>query len=134
MATSLRVGDNFAIVATLDNYEAVDFFILQCVKELHIVDEDLRPNDFGNFVEKCDDIVIGQYYKQSSKRKSSYVLTRDKGIAFIYSHLVCAFEFSMIQVMHKQKGGVIVYTLPNNALEHITFVIREHKNVDSNDE
>jgi hypothetical protein len=25
--------------------------------------------------------------------------------------------------MHKQKGGVIVYILPDNALERITFVV-----------
>jgi hypothetical protein len=50
------------------------------------------------------------------------VLIRDKGPAFIYS-IVCASKFSMIQAMHKQKGGVIVYILPDNALEHITFAM-----------
>jgi hypothetical protein len=50
-------------VAALDNYEGVDFFILQYVKKLRIVDKDSRPNDFSNFVEKGDEIVIGQYYK-----------------------------------------------------------------------
>ncbi len=61
LATSLKVGDNFVVVDALDNY-GVDFFILQCVKKLHIVDEDSRPDDSGNFVEKGDEIVIGQYY------------------------------------------------------------------------
>ncbi len=61
------------------------------------------------------------------------MLIRDKGPAFIYS-IVCASKFSMIQAMHKQKGGVIVYILPDNALEHITFVIGKHMNVDSDDE
>jgi hypothetical protein len=40
----------------------------------------------------------------------------------------------MIQDVHKHKGGVIVYILPDNALEHITFVIREHKNANFDDE
>jgi hypothetical protein len=62
------------------------------------------------------------------------MLIRDKGPTFIYSHLVCASKFSMIQDVHKQKGGIIVYILPDNALEHITFVIREHKNDDSDEE
>jgi hypothetical protein len=35
--------------------------------------------------------------------------------------------------MNKQKGGVIVYTLPKSALKHITYAMEQHKNVDSND-
>ncbi len=89
------------MVVAPGNYEGVDFFILQRVKKLHIIEEDSRPNDFGNSIEKGDEIIIGQYYKQSSKRKSSYVLIRDKGPAFIYSHLVCACKFFMIQATHK---------------------------------
>jgi hypothetical protein len=46
-------------VAEPDNYERVYFFILQCVKELHIVKEDSRLDDFGNYVEKGNEIVIG---------------------------------------------------------------------------
>ncbi len=64
LVAGLRVGDNFAIVNEPNNYEGFDFFILQCVKKLHIIDEDSRPDDFGNFVQKGDEIVIGQYYKQ----------------------------------------------------------------------
>jgi hypothetical protein len=45
LVAGLRVGNNFAIVTTPNNYEGVDFFILQCVKKLHIVEEDLRLND-----------------------------------------------------------------------------------------
>jgi hypothetical protein len=40
----------------------------------------------------------------------------------------------MIQAMNKQKGGVIVYTLPKSALEHITYAMEQHNNVDSDDE
>jgi hypothetical protein len=45
LVVGLSVGDNFAIVIALDNYEGVDFFILQCVKELHIVEKDSKLND-----------------------------------------------------------------------------------------
>jgi hypothetical protein len=48
LVARLRVGVNFAIVITPNNY--VDFFILQCVKKLRIVEEDSRLNDWGNFV------------------------------------------------------------------------------------
>jgi hypothetical protein len=63
LVVGLRVGNNFAIVIAPGNYEGVDFFILQCVKELHIVEEDSRPKDFGNSIEKGDEIIIGQYYE-----------------------------------------------------------------------
>ncbi len=67
------------------------------------------------------------------KKKSSYVLIRDKGPTFIYSHLVNASKFSMIQTMNKQKGGVTIYTLPKSALEHITYAMEQHRNVDSDE-
>lgn len=62
------------------------------------------------------------------------MLIKDKGPTFMYSHLVCASKFSMIQAMNKQKGGVTVYTLPKSALEHITYAMEQHRNVDSDDE
>ncbi len=92
-----------------DKYEGADFFILQCVKELHIVEDDSRPYDISNYMEKGDEIVIGQYYKQLGKRKSSYMLIKDKGPIFIYSHMVCASKFSMVQATHKQKV-VLLFT------------------------
>jgi hypothetical protein len=130
LVAGLVVGDNFVFLDAPNNYEGADFFILQCVKELHIVEDDSRPYHFGNYMEKGDEIVIGQYYKPSGRRKSSYVLIKDKGPVFIYSHMVCASKFSMVQATHKQKGGVTIYTLLNSALEHITSIIEEHKNFD----
>ncbi len=59
---------------------------------------------------------------------------KDKSPTFIYSHLVCASKFSMIQAMNKQKGGVIIYTLPKSALEHITYAMEHHRSVDFDDE
>jgi len=117
LVAGLVVGDYFAFMAAWNNYEGVDFFILQCVKELHIVEDDSRPYDFANYMEKGDEIVIGHYYKQSGRRKSSSVLIKDKGPVFIYFHMVCASKFSMVPVTHKKKGGVTTYTLLNNALE-----------------
>jgi hypothetical protein len=69
LVVGLRIRNNFFVVTTPGHYEGVDFFILQCVKELHIVEEDSRLNDFGNSIEKGDEIIISQYYKQSSRRK-----------------------------------------------------------------
>jgi hypothetical protein len=65
---------------------------------------------------------------------SSYVLIKDKSPPCIYFHLVYASKFSMIQVMNKQKVGVVIYTSPKSAFEHITYVMEQHRNVDSDDE
>jgi hypothetical protein len=124
-ATCLRVGDNFVIVVALGNNEGVDFFILQCIKEMHIVQENVGLDDWGNFVEKGDEIIIGHYYKQLGTRKSSYVLISDKSLAFIYSHLVCNSKFSLLQAVHKQKGGSTSYSLPSITLEQIKFILEE---------
>jgi hypothetical protein len=35
--------------------------------------------------------------------------------------------------MNKQKGGVTIYTLPKSALEHITYAMEQHRNVDSDE-
>jgi hypothetical protein len=96
------------------------------MKQMHIVQENVGPNDWGNFEEKGDEIVIDHYYKQSCTRKSSHVLIRDKGPTFIYSHLVCASKFSMVQASHKQKGGSTVYSLPSTMLEQIKYVLEKH--------
>ncbi len=58
--SSLKIGNNFVVVAKPNNYERDNFFIVQCLKKLHIVAEDSRPDDFGNYVEKGDEVVIGQ--------------------------------------------------------------------------
>ncbi len=55
---SLKVGDNFVVVVAPGNNEGVDFFILQCIKQMHIMQEDVGLDDWGNFVEKGDEIVI----------------------------------------------------------------------------
>jgi hypothetical protein len=83
---------------------------VEFVEKLHIVDEDLKLDDFGNFVEKGDEIVIGQYYKHLGRRKSSYMLIKDKGSTFIYFHLICASRFSMIQLCTNKKV-VLLFTL-----------------------
>jgi hypothetical protein len=45
LVAGLKVGDNFVIVAAPGNNEGVDFFILQCIKHMHIVQKDVGLND-----------------------------------------------------------------------------------------
>jgi hypothetical protein len=101
---------------------------------MHIVQEDVGLDDWGNFVEKGDEIIINHYYKQLGTRKSSYVLIRDKGLAFIYFHLVCNSKFSLVPTAHKQKGGSTGYILPSIMLEQIKSILEEHAATNFNNE
>ncbi len=77
LAAYLEVGDNFSIRAEERNEEGVDFYILKCLKPLHIVEFYARPDDWQQYVEVGDEIVIGQYNKQSGWAKTSFVLVKD---------------------------------------------------------
>ncbi len=50
--------------AKLGNVEGVDFYIIQCVEQLHVVQKDKGPYAYGFSVDKGDEVVIGFYYKQ----------------------------------------------------------------------
>jgi len=50
---------------------------LKSLKQLHIVVFDVGPDDWQQYVEVGDEIVIGKYYKQSGWAKTSFVLVKD---------------------------------------------------------
>jgi hypothetical protein len=43
--------------------EGVDFFILQCTKEMHIIEEDEKEDIWGWQFESGDEVVEGFYFK-----------------------------------------------------------------------
>jgi hypothetical protein len=57
------------------------------------VEANVRLDDWQQSVEMVDEIMIGQYYKQKRGAKTSFVLVKDQGLAFVYSHLVMAPNF-----------------------------------------
>jgi len=75
-AANLEVGDNFTIRAKARNEEGADFYILKCLKPLHIVEFDVGLDDWQQYVEVGDEIMIGWYYKQSGWAKTSFVLVK----------------------------------------------------------
>jgi hypothetical protein len=51
LAFNFVIGDNFLVLAKLNNLKCVEFFLFQCVKCMEIVQEDKGPDDYGFFVE-----------------------------------------------------------------------------------
>ncbi len=126
LASGLAVGDNFAVRAKAKNEKGADFYILKCWKTLHVVEVDVRLDDWQQSAEIGDEIVSGQYYKQQGWAQTSFVLIRDQGPTFIYSHLVITSKFPMMQKSHRQKGDVTVYSLRQSTYEQIEAVLDDY--------
>lgn len=62
-AAELRVGDNFDVSVGLGNAEGVDFYILQCMKCMYLVEEETLTDVWKGVVERDDEVVKGFYYK-----------------------------------------------------------------------
>jgi hypothetical protein len=102
LAFELQVGDKFVVCTKLENEENSLFWVLKCVKRLYMY-ESKQPLTFDhNFIiEKGDEVMEGRYYKQLGRKETSFVMYVGKGLSYIYSHLVCASKFAMVQVAHK---------------------------------
>ncbi len=46
------------------NMEGMDFYIVQCAKQLHVVQEDKGLDAYGFSVDKGDEVVTGFYYRR----------------------------------------------------------------------
>lgn len=58
---NLEVGDNFAIRAKARNEGGANFYILKCLKPLHIVEFYVGLEDWQQYVEVGNEIMIGQH-------------------------------------------------------------------------
>jgi hypothetical protein len=123
-AASLSVGDNFAIIAEPGNLEGADFYILQCTKGMHVVQEEKRTDSWGGEYDRGDEVVEGLYFKCQGKNEKSFILMRNAGTACIYSHLIFKSKFAMLQAKHKQKGQLSVYKLSPSKLAAIKDRVR----------
>jgi hypothetical protein len=103
--------------------EGVDFYIVQCVEQLHVVQEDKGLDAYGFSVDKGDEVVIGFYYRKCRHKESSYELLSEEGHAIIYSNWVIVNKFAMTHATHKLKGGKPIYNLPHSSLERIKDVL-----------
>jgi hypothetical protein len=131
IASQLQVGDNFAVPAELGNTEGVDFYVVQCTRTMHIVEETSRRDVWdGKVVERGDKIVEGLYYQRKGLSQTSYILLRDKGVSFHYSHLILTLKFRMVQARHKQKGDTTVYQMSENSLQRIRAVLQNREQLE----
>jgi hypothetical protein len=60
----LEVGHNFVVRGEPSNMEGMDFYIVQCAKQLHVVQEDKGLDAYGFSVDKGDEVVTGFYYRR----------------------------------------------------------------------
>lgn len=72
LAMDLEVGDNFTIKAKASNVEGVEFYVVQCVEQMHIMQEDKGLYVYGFNVEKGDEVVIGLFYMWCGCKESTY--------------------------------------------------------------
>jgi hypothetical protein len=135
LAAELHVGEHFAVLADPEDLGAdgAEFFVLVCTRTMHLVEEDTFIDDWNGVTERGDEVVEGLYYKQQGPRQNSYILLQDRGVARLYSHLVCATKFTMSLAPHKQKGGVSVCKLSDAAMLHIRDVVRSKQQPDDLD-
>jgi hypothetical protein len=64
LAFNFVIGDNFLVLAKLNNLKCVDFFLFQCDECMEIVQEDKGLNDYGFFDELDRDEIEGRLYYQ----------------------------------------------------------------------
>jgi hypothetical protein len=60
------------------------------------VEQDEGPNGYGQSVEARDEMIIGQYYKQQRNKHNYFMLEKEKGHDYIYSHHVVASKFLVV--------------------------------------
>ncbi len=102
LAFELQVGDNFVMCAEFENEEDSLFGVLKCVKHLYMYEGDQPLTyDYNFIIKKGDEVIEGRNYNQLGRKETSFVMDVGKGLAYIYSHFVCASKFAMVQVAHK---------------------------------
>jgi hypothetical protein len=63
-----------------------------------------------------------------------FVLEKEKGHAYIYSHHVVASKFPEVQKTYHKKGGVIIYNVLDNMYEQIKGIMDEYSSSEDNNE
>lgn len=123
MADLVLLGDNFAVLAALDNDEGVSFYILQCQSPKHVLNETLECSWGGHF-QVGDSILSGTYYqKWGCKDLQNYVYLHSSQVAHVDASTVPACKFQMTAKEHRVKGGHHVYTLLEETLNVVNSAL-----------
>lgn len=85
LATTLDVGDNFAINVEKGNSEGQDFWLICCTKYLHTLKKAFKCK-WGIKFEEGDEVVVRKYYQKWGDSDSSYILLKDSHVVYMYVH------------------------------------------------
>jgi hypothetical protein len=75
-----------------------------------MVTEDKHVDAYGQMFLYSNQVVISKYFKQQGRSLYSYV-HYDISETYIYSHMIRAVKFQMIQSSHRQKWRKSIYQL-----------------------
>ena len=122
LASTLDIGDNFAVNAAEGNSEGADFWVINCTKTMHAVKYAFTCK-WGTSFEVGDEIVAGFYYQRWGTSETSYVLLKNSHPVHMHAHLVRAVKFDMLPKDYRVQGNDLVYDLPACAWNGIKEVI-----------
>ena len=109
-ASILKVGDNFTVVASLDNQENVDFYVFVCTKKVYICKTTFVCKWGEEFI-PVNLVLEGLYYQNYGLGDDTYVLMRKSHRAHILTDHVCAMKFPMLLCDHRISSNDPVYKL-----------------------
>ena len=112
------MGDNFAVAASPDNEENVDFYVLVCTRKLY-TSETTFVCKWGEEFVPGDSVIEGLYYQKYGVGVDTYVLLRKSQKAHILAEHVCAVKFPMLLCDHRVSGNDPVYKLQRQVEEAI---------------
>ena len=117
-ASILEVGDNFAVAASPENEENVDFYVLVCTRKAYTC-KTAFVCKWGEEFMPGDSLIEGLYYQKYGLGVDTYVLLRKSQKAHILAEHVCAVKFPMLLCDHRVSGNDPVYKLPRKVEEAI---------------
>ena len=122
LAHTLDVGNNFAINATRGNSENADFWLIYCMRTVHVVKKAFTFK-WGTEFDIDNEVVSGYYYQKYGRGEESYVLLKNSEVVFMHAHLVRAVKFLMPPKDHRVNGNDMVYALSDATRQGIMSVI-----------
>lgn len=123
----LQEGDVFAVIASENNEEHVDYYLLRCTRAKCTLTADVT-DDYGHLFERHSVVVYGRYYAQIATRGGAIVFSQYEWEkeAIMYSHLVLGVKLDLRRV-HSKKTTAPRWTLSHSDHEGILDTLRHRE-------
>ncbi len=95
-----------------------------CDKPKHVVIETFI-DAYKNTYYEGDELIQGRYYDLLRLGSMTYYFNDDVPLAYIYSHLVYASNFTMPLTSHNIRGSYPTFELPNETLLSIKEALKD---------